>query len=74
MYYFPGGSDDKASVYNAGDLGSSPGLGRSPGEGKGNPLQYYCLENPMDRLLPGKSHGQRRLVGCSPWGRRVGHD
>ena len=46
---FPGGSDAKASVYNAGDLGSSPGLGRSPGEGTGNPLQYYCLENPMDR-------------------------
>ena len=39
----------KVSVYNAGDLGSSPGLGRSPGEGNGNPLQYYCLENPMDR-------------------------
>ena len=47
--YFPGGSDGKASVYNAGDPGSSPGLGRSPGEGNGNPLQYYCLENPMDR-------------------------
>ena len=46
---FPGGSDGKASVYNAGDPGSSPGLGRSPGEGNGNPLQYYCLENPMDR-------------------------
>ena len=46
---FPGGSDSKASVYNAGDPGSSPGLGRSPGEGNGNPLQYYCLENPMDR-------------------------
>ena len=46
---FPGGSDGKASVYNAGDLGSSPGLGRSPGEGNGNTLQYYCLENPMDR-------------------------
>ena len=41
--------DDKASVYNAGDLGSIPGLGRSLGEGNGNPLQYYCLENPMDR-------------------------
>ena len=39
----------KVSVYNVGDLGSSPGLGRSPGEGNGNPLQYYCLENPMDR-------------------------
>ena len=46
---FPGGSDGKASVYNAGDLGSIPGLGRSPGEGNGNPLQYSCLENPMDR-------------------------
>ena len=46
---FPGGSDGKASVYNAGDPGSIPGLGRSPGKGNGNPLQYYCLENPMDR-------------------------
>ena len=46
---FPGGLDGKASDYNAGDLGSIPGLGRSAGEGNGNPLQYYCLENPMDR-------------------------
>ena len=46
---FPGGSDGKASVYHAGDLGSIPGSGRSPGEGNGNPLQYSCLENPMDR-------------------------
>ena len=46
---FPGGADGKASVYNAGDAGSIPGLGRSPGEGNGNPLQDYCLENPMDR-------------------------
>ena len=46
---FPGGPDGKVSVYNAGDLGSIPGLGRSPGEGNGNPLQDYCLENPMDR-------------------------
>ena len=45
---FPGGSDGKASVYNAGDLGSIPGSGRSSGEGNGNPLQYSCLENPMD--------------------------
>ena len=44
----PGGSDSKASVYNAGDPGLSPGLGRSPEEGNGNPLQYYSLENPMD--------------------------
>ena len=46
---FPGGSDGKASVYNAGDPGSIPGSGRSPGEGNGNLLRYYCLENPMDR-------------------------
>ena len=46
---FPGGSESKASLaYNAGDLGSFPGLGRSPGEGNGNPLQYSCLENPTD--------------------------
>ena len=43
-----GGSDGKASVYNAGDLGSIPESGRSPGEGNGNPLQFSCLENPMD--------------------------
>ena len=88
---------------NAGDVrgvGSIPGLGRSPGRSHGNPLQYSCLKNPIDRgtwqarvhratkswtqlkqlnwrrqwhptpvLLPGKSHGQRSLVGCSPWGR-----
>ena len=45
---FPGGSDGKTSAYNTGDLGLIPGLGRSPGEGNGNPLQYSCLENPMD--------------------------
>ena len=45
----PGGSDGKASAYNAGDLGSIPGSGISPGKGNGNPLQYSCLENPMDR-------------------------
>ena len=54
---FPGGSGDKESTCNAGHLGSIPG--RSPGKGHGNPLQYYCLENP---------HGQRSLVGYSPWG------
>ena len=46
---FPGGSDGKASAYNVGLPDSIPGLGRSPGEGNGNPLQYSCLENPMDR-------------------------
>ena len=45
---FPGGSDSKASAYNAGDPGSIPGSGRSPGEGNGNPLQYSCPEKPMD--------------------------
>ena len=45
---FPGGSEVKASTCNVGDLGLIPGLGRSPGEGNGNPLQYSCLENPMD--------------------------
>ena len=50
---FPGGSDGRASVYNVRDLGSIPGLGRFPGEGNGNPLQYF---------LPWKSHGRRSLV------------
>ena len=56
---FPGGSDGKESVYNAGDLGSIPGLGRSPEAGHGNPLQYSCLESP---------HGQRSLGGYNLWG------
>ena len=46
---FPSGSDSKESACNAGDLGSVPGSGRSPGERNGNPLQYSCLKNPMDR-------------------------
>ena len=46
---FPGGSDGKESVCNAGDPGSIPESGRSPGKGNGNPLQYSCLENSMDR-------------------------
>ena len=45
---FPGGSDGKGSACKMGDPGLIPGSGRSPGEGKGNPLQYYCLENSMD--------------------------
>ena len=57
---FPDGLDGKASAYNVGDRGSIPGLGRSPGEGIGNPLQYSCLE---------KSLEQRSLEGYSPWGR-----
>ena len=54
---FPGGSDDKESICNVRDLGSIPGLERSPGEGHGNPLQYSCLENP---------HGQMSLADYSP--------
>ena len=58
---FPGGSDSKESACSARDLGSIPGLGRSPEEGNGNPLQYSRLENPMDRGPWG---------GYSPWGRK----
>ena len=58
--HFHGGSEGKASAYSARDPGSIPGSGRSPGEGNGNPLQYFCLENPMD---------------LGAWGsQRVGHD
>ena len=46
---FPGGSVVKNLPANGGNMGSIPGLGRSPGEGNGNPLQYSCLENPIDR-------------------------
>ena len=49
IHVVPGGSDDKASVYNVGDRGSIPGLGRSPGEGNGHPLHYSYLGNPVDR-------------------------
>ena len=56
---FPGGSDGKESTCNAGDLGLIPGLGRAPGEGNGNPLQYSCVE---------KFHGQRNLAGYNPRG------
>ena len=58
---FPGGTNGKEPACNAGgvrEAGSIPGLGRAPGEGNGNPLQYSCLENPR----------QRSLLGYSPWG------
>ena len=55
---FPGDSGRKESVWNAGDLGSEPGSGRSPGKENGNPLQYSCLGN------------QRSLAGYSPWGHK----
>ena len=62
---FPCGSAGKESACNSEDLGSIPGLGRSPGEGKGYPLQYSG---------PGEFHGQRSLTGYSPWGHRVSHN
>ena len=65
MLGVPGGSDGKESADKAGDLSSIPESGRAPGEGKGSPVQYYCLENHVDR---------RAVAGYSPWGRRVGHD
>ena len=61
---FPGGSDNKESTCNAGDLDSIPGLGKSPRGVHGNPLPDSCLENPQ---------GQRSLVGPSPWGHKVEH-
>ena len=62
----PRGSEGKESACNAGDLGFIPGLGRSPGEGNGNPLQYSCLENPMDGevLWPWITLVKMRICGC----------
>ena len=62
---FPGGSDVKETACNAEDSSSIHGLGRSPGEGNGNPLQYSCLE---------KFHGKRSLVGYGPWGHNESDD
>ena len=67
FFFFQSGSDGKASVYDAGDPGSIPGLGRSLGEGNSNPIQYYCLENPMDR---GVWYGRLQCMVSQ----RVGHD
>ena len=58
---FPGGSDGKESACNARDLGSVPGLGRSPGEGKGYPLQYSGLENSMDCIVHGVTKSRTQL-------------
>ena len=58
---FPGGSAGKESACNAGDLGSIPGLGRSPGERKGYPLQYPGLENSMDCIVHGVAKSRTRL-------------
>ena len=75
---FPGSSAGKESACNAEDTSSVPGSGRSPGEGIGYPLQCSWASlvahpqrrqwHPTPVLLPGKSHGRRSLVGCSPWG------
>ena len=62
---FPGGSDGKESACSAGHLGLIPGSGRFPGGGRGNPLQYSCLENPMDR-----GARQATVMGSQ----RAGHD
>ena len=59
--FFPGSSVSKESAHNAGDPGSIPGTGRSPGEGNDNPLQYSCL---------GNSNRQGNLAGYSPWGHK----
>ena len=59
---FPGGSDGEESACNVGALGSAPGLGRSPGEGNGNPLQYSCLKNSMDR-----GPGRLQSMGLQSW-------
>ena len=64
-WIFPGSSKGKEFVFNAGEPGWIPGLGRSPAEGNSNPLQYFCLE---------KFHEQRSLLGYGPWGHRVGQD
>ena len=65
---FPGGSDGKESACNAGDPGSIPGLGRSPGEGNGNPLlQYSCLENLMDRSLVAYSPWNHKELDTTEW-------
>ena len=62
MVGFPGGSDGKESARNAGDLSPIPGSGRFPGEQNGYPLQYSCLENPMDREAGGlQSIGSQRI-------------
>ena len=71
MLGFPGGSDGKVSACNAGDLGSIPGLGRSPGEGNGSPLQYSCLENSMDggtwlATVHGVTKSRTRLSDFAP--------
>ena len=86
---FPGGSTGKESACNTEDLGSIPGLGRSPGEGKGYPLQYSGLENSMDCIVhgvtksrtqqsnfhfPGHREGRGSLACHSSWSHRVGHN
>ena len=64
LMVFPGGSDSQETACNVGDLCSIPGSGRFSGKGHGNPLQYSCLENPMDR----------GAWQASPWGCTVRHD
>ena len=68
LWGFPGGSEGKASACNVGGLGSIPGSGRYTGEGNGNPLQYSCLENPMDREVWGAMiHGVTKGLNTTEW-------
>ena len=60
------GKESACNAGDTGDTGSIPGSRRSPGGGNGNPLQYSCLENPMDRIAWGVGDGQESLVCCSP--------
>ena len=75
---FPGGSDGKESACSAGDLGSSPGLGRSPGEGTGYPLQYSHLENSVNKtsgllgFVPGSSDGKESACNAGDLGSILG--
>ena len=65
---FPGSSNGKETACNAENPGSIPGSGRYPGEGNGYSLQYSFFFFSTPAFLPGESHGQRSLVGDSPWG------
>ena len=67
LFGFPGGSDSKASACSAGNQGSIPGSGRSPGEGNGNPLQYSCPENPMSSRAWQPTVFPVVMYGCESW-------
>jgi len=74
MMGFPGGSDGKETTCSTGDLGSTPGLGRSPRGGHGNPLQYSCLEKEFSFLPPPMDRGAWRATVLPMGSQRVRHD